>query len=80
MQLKNTETTGGSRVLKEYGKKTSLGQSIKKKIQKICYSHTQKKKSVKRFHIFTMKQISVKLFIVAQKQKSPTFYDISWTE
>ena len=82
MQLKNTETTGGSRVLKEYGKKTSLGQSIKKKIQKICYSHThtQKKKSLKRFHIFTMKQISVKLFIVAQKQKSPTFYDISWTE
>ena len=31
MQLKNIETTGGSRVLKEYGKKISLGQSIKKK-------------------------------------------------
>ena len=48
MQLKNTETTGGSRVLKEYGKKTSLGQSIKKKIQKICYSHTHTKKKISK--------------------------------
>ena len=43
MQLKNIETTGGSRVLKEYGKKISLGQSIKKKIKKfVIVTHTKK--------------------------------------